>query len=101
MAIIMAIKTINSCTFKDNGKTNEIICPVCGKNVEIRLFENVNSLPISKLLDKERTESFALCPMCASMFKVNENYINERKNGTTCLITASDLTVIKKAKENE
>ena len=35
MAIIMAIKTINSCTFKDNGKTNEIICPVCGKKQEV------------------------------------------------------------------
>lgn len=86
---------------KDNGKTNEISCPVCSKTVEIRLFENVNSLPVSKLLGKARTENYAVCPSCGSVFSVNENYLTERKNGTTCYLTASDLTVIKKAKSDE
>lgn len=92
----MAIKTINRCCMKEDGNTNEICCPVCKNQVEISIIKNTNFDIVSVLLDKERTENYAVCPSCATVFSVNENYISERKNGTTCFLTADDLTIIKK-----
>lgn len=93
----MAIKTINSVFSKDNGSTSKVVCPVCSKEVSLRLFENIDSSPLVLLLGKEGDTDFAVCPECASVFALSENYIKEYKNGTTCYVTPDDLTLIEKA----
>lgn len=97
----MAIKTVNHVFSKDNGKTNEIICPLCSKPVSMRLFENVDVSVITYLLGKETKTDFAVCPKCAGVFNVAENYLKEYKNGTVCYLTEDDLTVIKKSEKSE
>ncbi|MGN1417866.1 MAG: hypothetical protein ACI4W6_00890 [Acutalibacteraceae bacterium] len=97
----MAIKTINRVFSKDNGSTNEVVCPVCEKSVCMRLFENIDASAVTYFLKKDTNTDFAVCPNCASVFSVNENYIRQRQLGTTCYLTADDLTVIKKMLKDE
>ncbi len=92
----MAIKTINGCKLYDNGETNEIVCPVCNRNTQIKLIKNINMSIVPIILEKQLTEYFAVCPNCASTFSISENYIRERNNKTTCSLTPSDLTLISK-----
>lgn len=87
----MAIKTFNRAFSKDNGSTNKVKCPNCAQEVEMRLFENIDVSPLAYILGKDASEDFAVCPNCAGIFSVCENYIREYKNGTTCYITPEDL----------
>lgn len=64
----MAIKTINCCSFKKDGNTNKICCPVCKKEVEISIIKNTNLDVVTVLLDKKRIENYAVCPSCATVF---------------------------------
>lgn len=92
----MAIHTINHVSAEDNGKTNKVVCPLCSKEVEMRLFTSRDLSGLSYFLKKDSELNFAVCPNCAGTFSVSENYITERNNGTTCFIETKDLKEIKK-----
>lgn len=87
----MAIKTQENLITKKHGKSNRVVCPNCKKEVCFSLFENIDISPVAALLKKSGGRSFAVCPECAAIFSVNENYIREKENGTVCVMTESDL----------
>ncbi len=87
----MAIKTPEKLITKSHGKSNRVPCPSCKKEVCFSLFENVDLSPVAALL-KKQGGFFAVCPECAAVFSVNENYIREKESGTVCAMTQSDLS---------
>ena len=88
----MAISTINKAHTNDEGISNPVICPNCDKTVGMRLFTAVDSSLVSKILPENKDVSFAVCPLCSTVFSVSENYMRERASGTTVYMTESDLT---------
>lgn len=92
----MAIKTGEKLITKSHGKSNLVVCPGCKKEVNFALFENIDLSAIALLL-KKKNGCFAVCPQCAKIFSVNENYIHEKERGTACAMTQSDLEELKKA----
>lgn len=97
----MSISTIEKLLTKDCQSANSISCPVCQKEVKLRLFENTDLGIAALLLSKEKNSYIAVCPNCASVFDINANFMKEFLNGTFCLMTQSDLKLIVKGKENE
>ena len=92
----MAIKSIENLKTNDLGNSNVLVCPVCEKAVELRLFENVDSSMVARL-HKKAPQNIALCPKCATVFTVNPHYMEEKKNGTVCTLEPQDLTVLVKS----
>ena len=93
MVIFMAISSFDKVYTKRLGDSNEIACPVCSSNVSFALFENLDISPVASILGKAGETYFAVCPKCASIFNVNEEYIKAKTSGMTCFITPSDLSV--------
>lgn len=89
----MAIRTQEKLITKKHGNSNLVVCPECKKEVSFALFENVDVSPVAALLKKTKGSCFAVCPNCAKVFSVNENYIREKERGTTCAMTQSDLSL--------
>ncbi len=94
----MAIKTINKALAKDEGFTDPVDCPVCSKNVAMRLFEVADKSVIGKLSKEDKDLSVAVCPNCASVFSVNKNYLKEKNSGTFVFMTKEDLKIMVKGK---
>ncbi len=94
----MAIKTINKALAKDEGFAEPLDCPVCGKNVAMRLFEMKDKSVIGKLSKDDKDLSVAVCPNCASVFSVNKNYLKEKNAGTFVFMTKEDLKIMVKGK---
>ncbi|MCM1544320.1 MAG: hypothetical protein NC110_03380 [Ruminococcus sp.] len=92
----MAIASLDKVYTKKLGVSNQIGCPACSKSVELALFESLDASPVAVILKKETQTYFAICPQCASVFLVNSNYITEKQHGTTCFMTADDLTLMAK-----
>lgn len=92
----MAIKTSEKLITKKHGKSNLVVCPGCKNEVNFALFENVDFSAVALLL-KKKSGCFAVCPQCARVFSVNENYIREKERGTACAMTQSDLEELKKS----
>ena len=92
----MAIKTINKLSSRDDGFSENIICPVCKKNVSMKLFTTIDSSIIAKLSKEDKDLSIAVCPYCSTVYSVNKNYINEKNSGTFVTMTEEDLKVITK-----
>lgn len=92
----MAIPSFDKVYTKACGLSNEIVCPACSGAVSLSLFENHDLSAVTAILGKESKTYFAVCPKCACVFDVNSNYMKERLNGTTCLLTESDLKVMVK-----
>lgn len=87
----MAISNINKPIFTQNGKGDVLTCPSCKNKVSMSIFENINSPLDSLVLGKNKPDYYAVCPLCADVFLVNDNYIYERNSGTTVFMTESDL----------
>lgn len=96
----MAIKNVNKPIFTQSGKGDLLSCPNCKKEVQMNLFENINGPIDVLLLGKKEPNYFAVCPSCAAVFSVNPNYMYERNNGTTVLMTESDLIKTEKSDKN-
>ncbi len=94
----MAIRTINKLSTTDEGFSENICCPVCEKNVSLRLFTTTDRTMFAKISNEDKDLAIAVCPGCSTVFSVNKNYINEKKNGTFVTITKEDLKVITKVK---
>ncbi len=94
----MAISTINKGYTKDIGKTEGIICPQCKEAVAMRLFSTSDTSAVAKLKQKKEDYVVAVCPKCAGVFEIEENYMKEKLSGTTVFITESDLHLIIKGK---
>lgn len=93
----MAIKTINKNTHAlDEGFTDFVTCPACEKYVAMKLISTDDNSLISLLKGKSKDLNIAVCPICASVFSVNKNYLKERNSGTVVFFTESDLTLIHK-----
>ncbi len=88
----MAISTINKAHTNDDGISNPVICPKCDKTVGMRLFTAVDTSIVAKLSAEDKDVSFAVCPLCSSVFTVTKNYTELRNSGTTVTMTESDLT---------
>ena len=88
----MAIKTREKLITKKHGNSNLVNCPECKKEVAFALFENIDISPVAAFLNKTAGQYFAVCPNCAKIFAVNENYVREKERGTTCAMTQSDLS---------
>lgn len=93
----MAISFFDKTYFKSHGLSNKVICPECHKTVELSLFESLDVSAVNLILGKEASEYFAVCPKCSGIFSVNSAYMKEKENGTFCIMTADDLTVLNKA----
>ena len=94
----MAIKTINKALAKDKGFTDPVDCPVCDKNVALRLIEVTDYSVIGKLSKEDKDLSVAVCPNCATVFSVNKNYLKEKNAGTFVFMTKEDLKIMVKGK---
>lgn len=92
----MAISTINKLNVTDEDISNPVICPACGKTVGMRLFGAEDKSVVGKLFPEKQNMAIAVCPLCSAVFKVAENYYNERKNGTTVFMTEKDLESIER-----
>ena len=89
----MAISTINKLNVTDEDISNPVICPACKKTVGMRLFGAEDKSTIGKLFPEKQNTAIAVCPLCASVYKVADNYYKERQNGTTVFMTENDLEV--------
>ena len=87
----MAIPTINKLNVTDEDISNPVICPSCGKTVGMRLFGAEDKSTIGKLFPEKQEMAIAVCPVCAAVYKVADNYYKERKNDTTVFMTPEDL----------
>lgn len=87
----MAIPTINKLNVTDENISNPVICPSCNKTVGMRLFGAEDKSTIGKLFPEKQEMAVAVCPMCAAVYKLADNYYKERKNGTTVYMTPEDL----------
>ena len=94
----MAVSTINKGFTKDIGETEGVVCPNCKKAVRMRLFTTTDISIVSKLIRKDGNMDVAVCPQCATVFTIAENYMKEKTSGTTVFITENDLTVLVKGK---
>ena len=94
----MAIKTINKLSTRDDGMSENILCPVCEKNVSMRLFATEDTTIFAKIAKDDKNLNIAVCPNCSTVFSVNKNYINEKNAGTFVTITKEDLKIITKVK---
>ena len=94
----MAISTINKLNTTDEGFSENICCPVCEKNVSLRLFSTKDTTIFAKISKEDKDLAIAVCPNCSTVFSVNKNYMNEKANGTFVTITKEDLKVITKVK---
>lgn len=94
----MAISTVNKLSTTDEGFSENICCPVCEKNVSLRLFSTKDTTVFAKLSKDDKDLAIGVCPCCSTVFSVNKNYINEKRNGTFVTITREDLKVLVKAK---
>lgn len=94
----MAIRTINKLNATDEGFSENICCPVCEKNVSLRLFSTEDTSIIAKFSKEDKDLAFAVCPCCSTVFSVNKNYMNEKANGTFVTMTKEDLKVMVKGK---
>lgn len=92
----MAISTINKAHTNDDGISNPVICPCCDKTVGMRLFTAVDSSMVAKISKDDKDVSFAVCPLCCSVFKVAANFVREKNAGTTVIMTESDLTPLER-----
>ncbi len=92
----MAIKTINKALAKDKGFTDPVDCPVCNKNVALRLIEVADYSVIGMLSKDDKNIAIAVCPNCASVFSVNKNYLKEKDAGTFVFMTKEDLKIMVK-----
>lgn len=94
----MAIKTINKISTTDEGTSSPVDCPVCGRNVAMRLFSTEDTTPVAKISVEDKNLAVAVCPRCASVFSLNKNYLKEKNSGTYVTITKEDLTLTVKGK---
>lgn len=94
----MAIRTMDRIASRDDGFSESISCPVCGKEVSLRLFTTQDYSPVALLLKEDKDLSIAVCPNCSTVYSINKNYIRERNSGTFVTITKEDLKVITKGK---
>lgn len=68
----MAIKNFLNNKTEDLGSSNPVICPSCGKETALQLFTNYDTNNyIGKILGKDKEYNFAVCPLCAGVFKIN------------------------------
>lgn len=94
----MAIKTINKLSTSDKGFSENICCPVCQKNVSLRLFTTTDHTLFAKISKDDKDLALAVCPSCSTVYSVNKNYLKEKENGTFVTITKEDLKIITKVK---
>ena len=87
----MAISTINKLNVTDEDISNPVICTKCGKTVGMRLFGAEDKSTLGKLFPEKQNIAYAVCPLCAAVYKVADNYYKERKNGTKVYMTEKDL----------
>lgn len=87
----MAINTINRAFTNDEGISNPVICPSCGKTVGMRLFNTIDVSIVGMISKEDKNVNIAVCPLCSSVFSVAKNYANERAAGTTVIMTEDDL----------
>ena len=94
----MAIRTINKLNTKDEGFSENICCPVCEKNVSMRLFTTKDYSLIAAISKEDKNLAIAVCPSCGTVYSVNKNYLKEKANGTFVVMTKEDLKIITKTK---
>ena len=94
----MAIRTINRLNTKDEGFSENICCPVCSKDVSLRLFTTKDPTVFAMLSKEDKDLAIAVCPNCSTVYSVNKNYMQEKATGTFVTITKEDLKVITKVK---
>ena len=92
----MAIPTINKLNVTDEDISNPVICHTCNKTVGMRLFGTEDKSTVGKLFPEKQNTAIAVCPLCAAVYKVADNYYKERQNGTTVFMTESDLESIER-----
>ena len=94
----MAIRSLENLKTESLGESNVLLCPCCGKATALQIFLNSDRSAVS-LLKKKRDTGFAVCPKCAAVFSVNENYIEQKHIGTVCQLEGQDLTVLVKGRD--
>lgn len=90
----MAINTINRAYTNDEGISNPVICPNCGKTVGMRLFTAFDVSLVGIISKEDKNVNFAVCPLCSCVFSLAENYAAERSMGTSVVMTEEDLKPI-------
>lgn len=95
----MAIKTYDKISTKDEGSTENVLCKACNETVSFRVFTSYDFSPIALIKPEDKNLTFAVCPNCASVYSIAENYLREKRNGTTVFLTPEDLTLIRNNNE--
>ena len=72
----MAISTLIKNKTEDLGKSNELICPKCNELTKLQMFANFDlDNYFAQLFDKDEDFNFAVCPLCAGVFKISNTYV--------------------------
>lgn len=88
----MKYKLGNGKHLHEAGKTQKLPCPKCGKTVNLSVFYNFEArLKASLPLITVGNFYFAVCPECASFFKIDKSNAQEFRKGTLFAIMAGDL----------
>lgn len=82
----------NSNKVNEQGTTNELICPKCGKKVEMSVFTNSEGkLDASFPFFKSGNVFILVCPECASVYTVDRDKGELFKKGEKLAIGDFDL----------
>lgn len=93
----MAIKFPDKIGCKDKGCSGLVTCPSCGKEVEMKLFNSTDKSMLVKLLKKNETFNFAVCPLCCEVFEVKDEYVQAKDEGVTVTPTPDDFSPVERS----
>lgn len=72
----MAISTIIKNKTEDLGKSNKLNCPKCHQLTFMQMFANYDlDNYLAQIFDKDEDFNFAVCPLCASVFKISNTFV--------------------------
>ena len=74
----MAIRSFDKISTKDEGNTENVLCKSCGETVSFRVFTTHDFSPVALLKPDGKNLTLAVCPNCASIYSINENYLKEK-----------------------
>ena len=71
----MAIRNLFKNITDDMGPSEEVVCPKCHQLTTMQMYSNYDSGNyIAMILKKNTRLNFAVCPKCATVFKLSDTY---------------------------
>ncbi len=88
----MAISTFIKNKTEDLGKSKELNCPKCHQLTFMQMFANYDlDNYLAQLFDKDEDFNFAVCPLCAGVFKISNTFVPGTQELREYHLTAMDI----------